>query len=173
MRRRRGNLEKSICPWDFTLPLTPVSRHVVCLNRTRGRDLDRIELGVCYHGGCAWKGAPHGLNARGKWNRLGIWSGGIDDAIAYVGWHKGNRSTNQGISREPTLPTNKFSPRPNLRRAPSRHPPCFSLSLSLSLFLSPYVTLWGSRDLVSRGWKSGPRCLISIVGRTIGHRLPF
>lgn len=44
---------------------------------------------------------------------------------------------------------------------------------STSRSLSPHVTLWESRDLVSRGWKSGPRRLISIVGRTIGHRLPF
>jgi len=68
----------------FSLSLSLIPRHVVRLNRTRGRDLDCIDPGVCYHGGCAWKGAPHGLNARGGWNQPGTWSGGVDDAIAYM-----------------------------------------------------------------------------------------
>lgn len=84
-----------------------------------------------------------------------------------MGWHKGNRSTNQGISREPPLPTNKFSPRSNLHRAP-----LFSPLLPLRHpILFPHVTLWESRDLVFRGWKSGSRRFISIAGRE-RHRAP-
>lgn len=94
-------------------------RHVVRLNRACGRDLDCIEPGVCYHGGRAEGCTTWFERARG-WNRPGIWSGGVDDPVVRVGWHKGNRSTNQGISREPPLPTNKFSPRSNLHQAPFR-----------------------------------------------------
>lgn len=144
----------------YPLPLFPAPWHVVRLNRTRGshRSGDVLPWWLRVEGCTTWF-----ERARGGWSRPGIWSGGVDDAIAYVGWHKGNRSTNQGISREPTLPTNKFSP----RRRTFVEPPSTSPSLS------PCVTLWESRDLVFRGWKSGPRRLISIVGRTMGHRLPF
>lgn len=131
---------------------------MVRLNRARGRDLDCREPGVCYHGGRARKGAPHGLNACRDETDLGYGPEGRG-TISLLAWG-GTKET--GVLTRALAGNLRFRQTSSALEPSSRPLPLLPPRDSL---LSPYVTPWKSRDLVSRGWKSGPRRFISIVKR--------
>lgn len=135
-------------------------RHVVRLNRTRGRDLDCREPGVCYHGGRARKGAPHGLNACRDETDLGYGPEGRG-TISLLAWG-GTKET--GVLTRALAGNLRFRQTSSALEPSSRPLPPLPLEIPFSPLMSPL----GSRATLFPGDGSPVRVALYRLWRESG-----